>query len=163
TIDGVGAEMVVLSARIHEHLSQPTRATVVFVSPEDIDGSSLPGVHAVIRGEVEAQGARSFHLLVVGFTFAGVHAGSRRRYQVHRLTVRPDVRIFQDKDAKEIVAAVLDGAGVPGDHVRFSLQSPPPKRTYTVQYRELDFDFASRLLEHEGIFYFVVDGDDHPV
>ena len=29
-----------------------------------------------------------------------------------------------------------------------------PTRDYCVQYRETDFNFASRLMEEEGIFYF---------
>jgi phage protein D len=34
-----------------------------------------------------------------------------------------------------------------------------PRREYVVQYQETDFNFISRWLEHEGIFYFVSDGD----
>ncbi|OAD19854.1 type VI secretion system Vgr family protein [Candidatus Thiomargarita nelsonii] len=43
---------------------------------------------------------------------------------------------------------------MPGDEYRFVLQNEPPKREYCVQYRESEFDFISRLLEEEGIFYF---------
>ncbi len=35
------------------------------------------------------------------------------------------------------------------------------KWTYCVQYRETDFNFVSRLLEHEGIYYYVRHTDGH--
>jgi uncharacterized protein involved in type VI secretion and phage assembly len=37
---------------------------------------------------------------------------------------------------------------------RLSLSENHPKREYCVQYRETDFAFVSRLMEHEGIFYY---------
>jgi type VI secretion system secreted protein VgrG len=39
-------------------------------------------------------------------------------------------------------------------HIAFELQRTYPPREYCVQYRESDFEFASRLMEEEGIFYF---------
>lgn len=69
-------------------------------------------------------------------------------------TRRRDHRIFQDKSVIEIVGEVLKGYGerIPqpsnnaGNH---------PKREYTVQYGETDFDFICRILADEGVaFYF---------
>ncbi|WP_083202888.1 contractile injection system protein, VgrG/Pvc8 family [Marinomonas gallaica] len=44
----------------------------------------------------------------------------------------------------------------PGDqeNYRLSLTGDHPKREYTVQYNETDFNFLSRLFEEEGIFYY---------
>ena len=38
--------------------------------------------------------------------------------------------------------------------VQIQLTGQYEPRDYCVQYRESDFDFASRLMEEEGIFYF---------
>src|SRR5262249_19604093 len=38
--------------------------------------------------------------------------------------------------------------------VAYELQGSFQPRDYCVQYRETDFNFASRLMEEEGIFYF---------
>ena len=38
--------------------------------------------------------------------------------------------------------------------MRIQLTGQYEPRDYCVQYRESDFDFASRLMEEEGIFYF---------
>ena len=53
-----------------------------------------------------------------------------------------------------------DRAGHPQEGVRraststYELQGTFEPRDYCVQYRETDFDFASRLMEEEGIYYF---------
>ena len=64
-------------------------------------------------------------------------------------------RIFHNLTVKEIVQEVLTGNGLSDStHFKFRLQASYSNREYTVQYNETDFDFVSRLLEHEGIFYF---------
>lgn len=73
---------------------------------------------------------------------------------VWRLQQRYDCRIFQEMTVKDIVGDVLERAAVPSDTFEFRTQGDFKQREYTVQYRESDWDFVSRLLEDEGIFYF---------
>ncbi|GAB4328335.1 MAG: type VI secretion system spike protein VgrG1b [Candidatus Zixiibacteriota bacterium] len=68
------------------------------------------------------------------------------------LTLRRNSRIFQDMTTKDIISKVLQDAGL--RNVRFALSGTYTPRTYCVQYRETDWDFISRLMEEEGIFYF---------
>ncbi len=71
------------------------------------------------------------------------------------LTQRYKSRIFQEKTVREIIEKVLGDAEVATDYFRFALQrSDYVKRDYCVQYRETDWNFVSRLMEEEGIFYF---------
>jgi len=64
-------------------------------------------------------------------------------------------RVFQDLAAHEVALRVLKDHGMrEGEHVELRLRQRHPKREYVVQYQETDLDFLSRLLEHEGIFYF---------
>ena len=65
------------------------------------------------------------------------------------LTRTQNLRIFQDKDVPDILKQVLQGFDV-----TWELHKSYPKREYCVQYRETDFNFISRLMEEEGIFYF---------
>ena len=104
-------------------------------------GSSSP---RFVRGVVAAVAAQS-----------AVHG----RRAVYRLRVVPALwllkkrttsRIFQDQSVPEIVAAVLDEAGV-ANTLRLLGKYRP--RSYCVQYRESDFAFVERLLAEEGIFY----------
>lgn len=64
-------------------------------------------------------------------------------------------RVFLEMSVETVIAEVLVGAGlVADDHFEIRLSGGYPIRETIVQYQESDFDFLSRLLEHEGIFYF---------
>ncbi len=65
------------------------------------------------------------------------------------LTKRSQSKIFQHLNVPDILKKVLDGLDV-----TFEIQGTFEPRDYCVQYRESDFNFASRLMEEEGIFYF---------
>lgn len=64
-------------------------------------------------------------------------------------------RIFQEKTALQILEEVLAGT-----KFEFRLRRRYFAHSYCVQYGESDFDFASRLMEEDGIFYFFEHGAD---
>jgi len=65
---------------------------------------------------------------------------------------RVDCRIFKKKSVPDIVKLLLSEIGY--SDVRLSLRSTYPSREYCVQYRESTFNFISRLMEQEGIYYY---------
>jgi type VI secretion system secreted protein VgrG len=65
-----------------------------------------------------------------------------------------DCRIFQDMKVTEIIEKVLGETGVSLD-IKWKV-GDYPKLEYCVQYRETDFNFVSRLLEENGLFYYFV-------
>jgi type VI secretion system secreted protein VgrG len=69
--------------------------------------------------------------------------------KVWLLTRRAQCRIFQQKSVPVILKEVLKGFDCD-----FQLRGQYEHREYCVQYRETDFNFASRLMEEEGIYYF---------
>lgn len=72
---------------------------------------------------------------------------------------RSDCRVFQEKTTDEIVKEVVGDLGQVVSEVD---QGSVTKWPYCVQYRETDLSFVSRLLEHDGIFYFFRhDGGQH--
>ena len=123
--------------------------------PEDLLGKPVT-VTISLRGD----GAkRHFNGLVTRFA-AGQSQG---RYFGYQASVRPwlwfltrtaDCRIFQDMAVPDIVKAVFD------DHAaiaKFELKlfRSYRKRVYCVQYRESDYNFVARLLEEEGIYWYL--------
>jgi len=73
-----------------------------------------------------------------------------------RLSQKAQSRIFQQMSVPDILKKVL------GEHgVEFTpeIQGTFHPRDYCVQYRETDFNFVSRLMEEEGIFYFFKHSD----
>lgn len=71
-----------------------------------------------------------------------------------QLSLRKNCRIFQETTTQEIVKKLLEEGGIDSDHYRFALVNEKHNRGFCVQYNESDFDFISRLLEEEGIYYF---------
>lgn len=65
------------------------------------------------------------------------------------LTQRAQSRIFQQLSVPDILKSVLAGLAV-----TYEIQGDFYPREYCAQYRETDFNFASRLMEEEGIYYF---------
>lgn len=112
--------------------------------------------------------SRYFHGMVRKFEYSGV-SGSYYLYDVHlvptfwTLSLKTNCRIFQDKNAQDIIKEVLEKGGITGDRVRFALTNKNRMRGFCVQYRETDFNFISRLMEEEGIFYFFEHYEDKHV
>jgi type VI secretion system secreted protein VgrG len=96
-----------------------------------------------------------------GFVSRFVQAGRDSNVAVYQATIVPwlwfldqttDCRIFQNKTAPDIIKQIFQEYGF--HDFSLSLYGDFVKRDYCVQYRESDFNFVSRLMEEEGIFYF---------
>jgi len=74
------------------------------------------------------------------------------------LTRKADCRIFQRKTVPDILKKLFAELNFPDFELRLYNSYRP--REYCVQYRETDFNFASRLMEEEGISYFVEHAQD---
>jgi len=153
-------EDVLLLQRMHasEELSRLYEFELDLLSERgDIDLDKILGKNVTIKLGLHDDGVRHFNGYVTRFA----QAGWQGRYHLYRATVRPwlwfltrtaDCRIFQDLTAPEIIAQVFDDHAVAD--VKNSLTDTYRKRNYCVQYRETDFDFVSRLMEQEGIYYY---------
>jgi type VI secretion system secreted protein VgrG len=69
--------------------------------------------------------------------------------ELWKLTKKAQSRIFQQKSVPDILREVLKGLSVD-----YQIRGNFHPRDFCVQYRETDFNFASRLMEEEGIYYF---------
>ncbi|MEO7245999.1 MAG: type VI secretion system tip protein TssI/VgrG [Rubrivivax sp.] len=153
-----GDKLLFRSMTALEEVSRLFEFEVLAVSEDpDLAVATVLNQNATVSMALDPDTRRHFSGLVTSFGIDGVDG----RFYRYRLVLRPtlwlatrssNIRIFQDKTAPEIVQAVLADTGVSA--VRMSLSGTYPKRVYCVQYRESDFNFASRLLEDEGIFYF---------
>ncbi|WP_437714875.1 type VI secretion system tip protein TssI/VgrG [Sorangium sp. So ce448] len=151
--------------RIHgeERLSGLFRFELDLLSEERaIDFSAIvgQGITAVIRLSSGAE--RMIHGVVTRFRQAGrvyVDGGQPRtayRAEIHPwlwfLTRTTDSRIFQDRSVPDIVKQIFDDLGF-SDH-KDELTGSYAPREVCVQYQETAFQFVSRLLEEEGIYYY---------
>lgn len=107
--------------------------------------------------ESRGGGARYFNGFVTRFSYLGMRG---MRYGAYRATLSPwlwfltrtaDCRIFQKKTVPQIIEMIFEKHGF-----KDFKKSLGQYRTweYCVQYRETDFNFISRLMEQEGIYYY---------
>lgn len=141
----------------HEELSQPFRYRLQIRSqgavPDAADWVGAPIVFVIGLSDnsdrrIAGRCMRFEHVYQKGLytDFAIEIAASLDVLHLHR-----NRRLWTDVPAKAVVADVLRGHGVIFDD---SKVGPQPTRSYCVQQNETDFDFVSRLLEDEGVFYY---------
>ncbi|MDN5870687.1 MAG: type VI secretion system tip protein VgrG [Nitrococcus sp.] len=128
------------------------------MSPDDnIAAHDLLGEKVTIRLSLAGGGRRFFNGHISRFVMLGYEG----RFAHYEATVVPwlwflgrtaDCRIFQRKTVPEIITAVFREHGFTDFHD--TLTDTYRAREYVVQYRETDLSFVSRLMEHEGIYYF---------
>lgn len=140
-----------------EEVSRPFEFSVQALSNDGaISSQSLLGKPASVAVQLTDDTDRFFHGLVCATGLEGSDEGQFSYRLVLRpwlwlLTRRTDTRVFQNKTLQDIVKAVFEPFSA---DYRFDLQGTYPTYEYCVQYRESDFDFVSRLLEQEGVYYF---------
>ncbi len=140
-------------------LGQLDELHLALLSPQaDIEAEKLLGQAVDLQLRLPGGSLRHFCGLVTRFGIGARQAG----HYGYSATVRPwlwfltrttDCRIFQEQTVPEIIDTVFK------DHASYaSFQSKLVrsyrKRSYCVQYRESDYNFVSRLMEDEGIYWY---------
>jgi len=158
-----GKDLLFRSLRGREELGRPSEFELSALSTRnDIKPSDLLGKKITVKLERVKGGYRYFNGHVTRFA-QGQTIG---RYYEYRMTVRSwlwfltrttDCRIFQEKTVPDIIKEVFQ------DHSMAvfddGLTGTYTQREYCVQYRETDFNFVSRLMEEEGIYYYFEHSD----
>ncbi len=128
-------------------------------APTVVDPKKIVGQGITIEMEQRDGTKRQFTGMVNRFSQGTRHA----RFSFYYMTVVPNVwlltqifqsRIFQQKSVPDILKIIFAGFDV-----SYEIQGKFEPRNYCVQYRETDFDFASRLMEEEGIYYYFEHND----
>jgi type VI secretion system secreted protein VgrG len=123
----------------------------------NIDLNQLLGKPMSVGLQLADGGERHFHGIVAQCS-QSIDQGQFASYQV---TLRPwlwllsrtsDCRIFQNLSIPQIIKQVFRDLGF--SDFEDALSRPYREWEYCVQYRETSFDFVSRLMEQEGIYYF---------
>ncbi|MEN5093191.1 type VI secretion system tip protein VgrG [Pseudomonas protegens] len=126
-------------------------------SDANIDLNQLLGKPMGLSVQLDDGSQRYFHGIVARCS-QNVDSGQFASYQV---TLRPwlwllsrtsDCRIFQNLSIPQIIKQVFRDLGF--SDFEDALSRPYREWEYCVQYRENSFDFVSRLMEQEGIYYF---------
>jgi type VI secretion system secreted protein VgrG len=156
-ITPLGADVLLLQdVTVSEELGRLFIINAEVLSTENISFEGLLGQNVSIRLDLP-EGKRFFNGYVSGISQA-VDEGHYARYNVtiHPwlwfLTRTSDCKIFQKKTVPDIIKEVCNGLGF--TDIEDKLTASYRTWEYCVQYRETDFNFLSRLMEQEGIYYY---------
>jgi type VI secretion system secreted protein VgrG len=125
------------------------------ITPESVLGKEMT-VH-LFRPDGKT---RVFHGRIVRFAAGSMWSHGNRRYHAELtpwtwfLTRTTDCRIFEDEKVPDIIGKIFGDLGFSDYDMSGVDKGKHPKREYCVQYRETDFNFVSRLMEEEGMFFF---------
>jgi type VI secretion system secreted protein VgrG len=131
----------------------------VWTSDSPLDFSSLLGENVTLEVDL-ASGTRYFNGIVQSLTQGG--HDTERNVTHYFLEVVPEMWlmtrniqscIYQNQSVPDIIQAVWGKLGLKTT-LRKTLTGTHNERDYCVQFQESDFQFVSRLMESEGIFYF---------
>src|SRR5580704_14623711 len=155
----LGEDVLLLrSFQGHEAVSQLFTLDLDLVSEDlSVNYDDIVGKAVTVRLGLSDGSLRYWNGCVSRF----IQAGRDSNVAVYQATIVPwlwfldqttDCRIFQNKTAPDIIKQIFQEYGYRDFTLR--LYGDFVKRDYCVQYRESDFNFVSRLMEEEGIFYF---------
>ncbi|WP_434525900.1 type VI secretion system Vgr family protein [Photorhabdus asymbiotica] len=143
-----------------ESLSQLYQFKVEFLCPcNDLDMKSLLGKSMSLEIPLIQGGSRFLHGNITRIEYAG-HYLQEGRDKLYIFTLHPslwyltqnrDCHIWQGQSVPDIIAGLLAKYNI---NIENRLSSHYRQWEYCVQYQESDFDFISRLMEHEGIYYY---------
>jgi type VI secretion system secreted protein VgrG len=155
----LGADLLVAQELVWtEALGRLFQVELSLISDDpNIDFDGIIGQGVTITLQLPEGEARHFHGIVSRF----VQTRIEDRYAHYQATVVPwlwlltrtaDCRIFQEKSIPDIITEIFDLHGF--TDYRLALSGTYEPWDYCVQYRETAFNFVSRLMEQEGIYYF---------
>lgn len=157
----------VIGFRGTEGLSKPYVFEIYLVMTnyvgQDLDLADVVGTKATLRLS-PSDGGAPFLVNGIFATVELIHAFGERSVfravlvpQLWKLTISLHSRIFTDQTVPDIIKTVLSGAGVSEYELRLIGSYKPQE--HVCQYRESDFDFISRWMEREGLYYYFEQGD----
>jgi type VI secretion system secreted protein VgrG len=147
-----------------EAISHLFTYTLDLASPkQDVDAAELVGKPMLLSWELPAGEKRYVNGLVSRLAYLG-QSDDLTFYRAEivpwlwRLTLTSESRMYQDLTVPDILEKVFERTDSADYELRLSRTYDP--REYCVQYRETHFNFVSRLMEEEGIWYFFEHTDE---
>lgn len=157
----LGKDVLLLKGiRMNDELGRPFVAHLDLRSEtQDIDFKAIIGMNVTVRINLADGTLRYINGFIADFAQHGApYEGSMNQYKATMvpwlwfLTRSSDCRIFQNLKIQDIVKQVFDDFGF--SDYEFNLTGAYKQREYVVQYRETAFNFVSRLLEEEGLYFY---------
>ena len=137
---------------------------VLFSEDHMIDFKKIIGKEVTVRIKLHDEKERFFHGIISRFSqkSGDIKTGSEApKFSYYTATMVPffwmltqtaDSRIFQNKSVPDVIEQIFKDQKVVNYEMNLAGSYEP--KEYCVQYRETDFNFVSRLMEQEGMYYY---------
>jgi type VI secretion system secreted protein VgrG len=157
-------KLLLQSLRGEEHISGLFQFNLEMVSEDNaLDFQGIVGKAVTVMLSLTDKTKHYFNGIVGRFVQEETNVRLTRYHaEIHPwlwlLTKTADCRIFQNKSVPDIIKSIFSDLGF--TDFRDDLKNSYTPREYCVQYNETAFNFVSRLMEDEGIFYFFEHSED---
>ncbi len=156
----LGEDVLLLrSFSAHEEISRLSEFDLDLLSEDyEIKFDDIIGQNVTISMELPGGGKRYWNGFINRFVQGVTTSVQFAQYRATMvpwlwfLTLTSDCRIFQEKTVPDIIKQIFNDLGY--SDIEDRLSGGYQTWTYCVQYRETDFNFVSRLMEQEGIYYY---------
>ena len=156
-ISPIGGDLVVQSMSGDEAIGRLFNYNLELLSHDfELQFSQVVGQQVTVALDLPVD-KRYFNGYITEFRYMG----QTDRFARYQATLRPwfwfltrtsDCRIFQEQKVPDIIKDIFQEHGM--SDVEYRLRGTYREWEYCVQYRETDFNFISRLMEQEGIYYY---------
>ncbi|MBS1875622.1 MAG: type VI secretion system tip protein VgrG [Acidobacteria bacterium] len=147
-----------------ERVSTPYRYVLRVLSETEVDTISLLKKPVVLTITLADGKERHIHGNIMRMRLRDTGEDGLYAYEIEMgpwtwfLNLFHDCKIFQNMSALDVVKKVFQNRGF--TDFRDDSTGSFPQLEFCIQYGESDFNFVSRLLEQEGIFYYFEQGAD---
>ncbi|MEX3931754.1 type VI secretion system Vgr family protein [Paraburkholderia phymatum] len=156
-----GSDLLFLRLTGHEALGRLSEFHLDLLSTSnDLKPGDLLGQDISIAVSLPSDGERQINGIVTAFRIVAPGDRTRNRIARYEAVVRPRLwlltrashsRFFHEMTVPDIIAKVLQDYDIDMSN---KCSATYPSLEHCAQYRETDFAFVSRLMEHEGIYYY---------
>lgn len=165
-ISGNSEKLIVLDYEYQAGLSKLYCCELNFIC-ENADLDYWAFIHKSARIDCIVQGTEHVQYIngiITEFTQLGRFEG---KYYAYQLKIEPRItylqhqertEVYLNKTIPEIIESLLKKSHV--SNYEFNLTEEYIQRPFVCQFIELDFNFISRWLEHEGIYYYFEQSDE---
>jgi type VI secretion system secreted protein VgrG len=165
--EGIG-DISVVSFRAVEKMGQPYRIDIAVTHPDGLARAAILGHEArfTLGGEDESE-PRVFCGRITRFS----HTGTTQDQNSYEVVIESHIgclnlrttQIYQNQSAPAIIESILRRNGLVGHQFIFRLRRRYPVHPFRLQYQTGDWNFIHILMQQEGLYSYIVQGDSGDV
>lgn len=162
---GTGDDLIVVDFTGFEAISEPYEFVINLKSENaEIDLEAMVGSRCTFEMEFDGD-IKKYHGILSEFD----QLHQIGKYTMYRATLVPRLwllslyqtnEIYLDKNIQDIIEVVFEECDIPSLDYKINLSSSYPTWEFRCQFGETHLDFLSRLMEHQGIYYYFEQSDN---